>query len=336
MAKIKIIEGNYNEALITEKCFTFNPDIRSFLYRYLYANPKTIFVLKLITKYLLKVKKNIKPFRCNKLLIRWVLVTIYYFFKEKYNYDVTIPEFENIINKGFTVEHLSSMVVTSNELFGNLFNAEIENNKQFGSDVKALVQHLSSYSPKKPSYNENYEITPAKVNTLLTKGNYFFSFKGPYHFYNEFSKFSSNSSIDRIIADINSSDDLVSFKIRMNEKEFDDLISNYKITYNSKGEEKTIGGKKLTDTLPILFGYMIYHQIRNNDLKLKKTIKFLDPDLLLLHLGQLSCLVDSKSFIHKDSDYFIILENINSVQFEFEVNNISKHYIFSSDGLKEV
>lgn len=325
----KPIICNFNEEQILEMFFQFREKIRSFVYRYLFVKEYVIIMLEYLVKYMVKVKR-IKPYRCEKLIIRWCLVVVYYFYKNRYQYDITIPEFDKLLEKGINIDALSSIQIENVEVYKSLFNADFENNKEYNNNLSALIEHLSEY---KFDGKDEYEINPGKVKKLLSKDNHFFTFKGVYPFYNEFKKYENNSSIDRIIADINAKDDPVLFEIKFTELEFSNLLQNFNLEYEEKGVIKAFGGKKVRDTIPSIFGYMIYNIIYNNDFSLKKEIVFLSEELLLGHIGQVTTKINSKMFKARNEENQFDKNKIYQVEFDFKVNNDFKHYIFSKDGL---
>lgn len=320
---------NFNEELILEKFFQFSLKTRGFLYRYLFVKEYVIIMLEHLVKYLIKVKK-IKPYRCEKLIIRWCLIVVYYFYKEKYQYNLLIPEFDKLIEKGINIDTLSSLQIEDVDVYKALFNADFENNKEYNNNLNTFIDHLSEYKLER---KDVYEINPNKVRKLLSKDNHFFTFKGVYPFYYEFKKYENNSSIDRIISDINSKDEPVAFEIKFTPLEFSNMLLNFDLEYEEKGVTKTIGAKKTRETIPAIFGYMIYNIIHTNDYSLKKPISLLTEEVLLGHVGQTTTKVNSKMFKARNEDNYFDKSKIHQVEFDFKYGEEYHHYILSKDGL---
>lgn len=332
MAKEKIINIHFNESELLKRYFSFSSlpnKNRDNIYKIMFVSSTNIKVLKIVLKYLLVVEK-IPPKKVEKLIFKWCILISYYYFKQTYLYDISIPEFDEILNSDITVNKLDSLNVSSNEIYACLVNND-RDSKKTNSNIEALCNHLKTYQDKQRKNTEiKNEINSDKINSLLTNDNYFFNGHSgkKYLFSKEFDPINKKSSFDRLISEtLADNNDLSLFDFSVKESEIVNISKNYNLFKGSK----ELGKAVINKSVPVIFGYMVYNMIKNENTDFSKKVKFIPETLFFIFLNQAKCDFSVNAFKYQKNNIIIEKENINKC--EFVLNN--KQYEFSANGVLE-
>ena len=319
----------FDEKVLLKKCFSFTNigKNRRNIYKMMYVLETNLKFIRMVLKYLLIVEK-VPPIKVEKLILKWCLIISYYYFKEYYNYDVVVEEFENMLQNELTVDVLENTKIKSNELYGNIFNCDDESNNEMKKNIDLLYKHLSQYRKKDESTAKVQKfITAYNTKTLLEKDNYFFSIKNNkvYDFYEEFEQYDKNLSFDRLIAEVLANDnELVLFDFSIEEDEFNKLIKNYQTTIIKDKKETELGSTVLKKATPVIFGYMVFDIIKNNNFDYSKEIKTISQELFYMALDQTKCDMSINSFKYIHQNYIDNKQEISEC--EFIMNNNKYHF----------
>ena len=116
----------FDEEEILKKCFTFKDSKknRDNIYKIMFVQDTSLKIIRLVLKYLLIVKK-VSPYKVEGLILKWCIIVSYYFFKNTYDYDVIIPEFEAILNGEISIDNLDNCYIESENVYAYFFNKEL-------------------------------------------------------------------------------------------------------------------------------------------------------------------------------------------------------------------